>query len=265
MWVHKMDGDGCRDGTCAMQLLCWGSPARSPRAGNTPGHLFAPGGNKAGWKLSLSAAFFPLTWACKAHDAEERDAIILGGPWGQFAAPAVLPDSVTGATTRWVTPAGQRQRPHCWHLCSETTPCRWAVPPGYSLFQALCWAAAGAAFIASSLPSHPVHCSVALPVIPMTFFEYFHFPTATFSCQLVNMVIIHGAHIKAKLSWYSSFHKLLSPHVPQSSVFFHPVPFISAASNTATLFVLSALAHAIDDTAYCRACNRQIPIWLLRH
>lgn len=94
----------------------------------------------------------------------------------------------------------------------------------------------------------------------MTFSESFHFPTATFSCQLVNMVIIQGAHIKARLSWYSSFHMLLSLRVPQSSDFFPLVPFISAASDTATLFVLSALAHAISRTAYCCAHDRQISI-----
>lgn len=97
----------------------------------------------------------------------------------------------------------------------------YAMPLGcpfwYGLFQALCWAAARATFSASSLPGHPIHCSVALPVIPMTFFESFHFSAATFSCQLVNMVIIQGAHIKAKLSWYSSFHMLLSLSVPRSS------------------------------------------------
>lgn len=74
-------------------------PSLQPRAGNATGHLFAPGGSKAGWKLSISSAFFPLTWACKDHDAEEKDAIIPKGPWDQSAAPAVLPDFVAGATT----------------------------------------------------------------------------------------------------------------------------------------------------------------------
>lgn len=151
--------------------------------------------------------------------------------------------------------AGQRLHPHRWDLCSETTPCHWAVPPGYSLFQALCWVAAEATFSISSLPGRPVYCSFALPVIPMTFFESFHFPAATFSCQLVNMVIIQGAHIKAKLSWYSSFHMRLSPRIPQSSNF-SPIPFISPASDTATLFVLSALTYAISDTACCHAHDR---------
>lgn len=88
-----------------------------------------------------------------------------------------------------------------------------------------------------SLPTH-----IALPVIPVTFLESFLFSITTFSHQLVNKLIIQGAHIKADLSWYSSFHMLLSLHVPQSSDF-----------PSSTLQSLLFLEHLTQSLCLCSA------------
>lgn len=98
-------------------------------------------------------------------------------------------------------------------------PCAQGCPFWDRLFLA-----SRAALGASSLPGCSIHCWVAVCVIQMTFFESFRPPAATFSCQLPNMAITHGAHIKAKLPWCSSFHMLLSPPICPPSPFYFCSP-----------------------------------------
>lgn len=98
-------------------------------------------------------------------------------------------------------------------------PCAQGCPFWDRLFLA-----SQAALGASSLPGCSIHCWVAVCVIQMTFFESFRPPAATFSCQLPNMAITHGAHIKAKLPWCSSFHMLLSPSICPPSLFYFCSP-----------------------------------------
>lgn len=63
------------------------------------------------------------------------------------------------------------------------------------------------------------------------FFWVIPSPYSPFSCQVANMLIIQGAHIKVKLPWCSSFHMLFVSH---RSPVCPLVPFISAAHNTGT-------------------------------
>lgn len=77
-------------------------------------------------------------------------------------------------------------------------------------------------------PASPAAPSIA--ELPSVWYKW-HFlshsfpPATTFSCQLPNMAITHGAHIKAKLPWCSSFHMLLSPSICPPSLFYFCSPW----------------------------------------